>query len=64
MWIFNLGNLYFQTVSQHPENYSIDLYERYMLKIEQISIEYHWTDDEIRSVKVLKDIEMNLEIGV
>ena len=64
-WLFNLGTINFQTINEKQGDTQIlDIYERYLLKIDQISIVYLWLGLETKKMKVLKEIEINLQIGV
>lgn len=41
-----------------------DMYERFSLKIEKISVEYAWLGGDRRKIKVLREIELSFDIGV
>ena len=64
-WLFNLGTINFQTINERQgDTQTLDIYERYLLKIEEISIVYLWLGLDSKKIKVLKEIEINLQIGV
>ncbi len=40
------------------------MYERFSIKIEKVAVEYVWLGGDKRKIKVLKEIELSLDIGV
>jgi hypothetical protein len=72
MWHINLGNILFKTPDRNEKNKKailsndlpFDMYERFSFKIEKVSVEYHWLNSNSRKIKILKEIELSLDIGV
>jgi hypothetical protein len=57
MWILNLGNILFKTPDIMDKNKKalksngdlpFDMYERFSIKIEKVSVDYHWLGGDIR----------------